>query len=352
MRKLTVTESIREAHEQILAKHPEVFLIGEGVGDPKQIFGTTTGLKEKFMGRVLDMPISEAGLTGVCVGASLNGLKPILVHQRMDFSMYAMDQVVNNAAKWFSMFGGQRSCPIVIRMIVGRGWGQGNQHSQNLEALYAHIPGLKVVVPSTAMAAKGLLYASVCDPNPVIFIEHRWLGQHTSDVPEDLYKVEIGKARIAKRGGDVTIVAWGHALVEALHAADYLGQQGIYAEVIDLQTVRPLDMETIRESCAKTTKLLVVNDAWRTGGVTGEILAQVYERHDWPHMSARPQRLTYPDFPSPSSPGLTSRYYPGPREICWEVKKMVSKDFDLSFVNAYQEGRIHDIPDDTFKGPF
>lgn len=352
MRELSFTNAILEAQEELLSDK-SVILIGEGVGDPKNIFGTTTGLKEKYPDQVFDSPISEAGLTGICIGASLNGIKPILVHQRMDFSMYAMDQVVNNAAKIFSMYGGQKSCPIVIRMIVGRGWGQGNQHSQNLEALYAHIPGLKVVVPSTAYAVKGLLHSSVSDPNPVIFVEHRWLGSHTSDVPEIPYTVPLGKAEVRATGGDITIVAWGHALVEALHAAEFLRKQCIYAEVVDMQTIRPLDMDTIKESCKKTGRLLVVSDAWKTGGVAGEILARVFEDEYWPLMKRRPKRLSYPDFPSPSSPGLTKQYYPGPKEICFEVTCLVTKKmFDMLEVSQYQDQRVHDVPDASFKGPF
>ena len=198
LRILTFSEALCEATDQLLNSDSSVYIIGEGVPDPKTIFGTTKGLVEKYgPDRVMDMPVSENGMTGIILGSALVGFKPILVHQRIDFSIYAFDQVINNLAKWYSMFGGQQSAPVVIRMIIGQGWGQGNQHSQNLEALYAHIPGLKVVMPSNAADCKGLLISAVKDKNPVIFIEHRWLHNTTSVVPQEMYEIPIGKARVA-----------------------------------------------------------------------------------------------------------------------------------------------------------
>src|SRR4051812_24161774 len=231
MRVISFVEALREGTDQLLKSDDSVYLIGEGVPDPKCIFGTTAKLKDLHPTRVFDMPISENGLTGVAIGSALNGMKPIMVHQRMDFTLYALDQIINNAAKWYSMFGGHKSVPMVVRMIIGRGWGQGNQHSQNLEALYAHIPGLKVVAPSSAYAAKGLLAAAVNDPNPTIFIEHRWLHNTTSEVPEELYEVPIGKARVAHQGSDLTIVCWSYPVLEVMKAVEYLEKQGVSAEV-------------------------------------------------------------------------------------------------------------------------
>jgi pyruvate/2-oxoglutarate/acetoin dehydrogenase E1 component len=351
MRVISFVEALREGTDQLLAKDNSVFLIGEGLPDPKSVFGTTANLKDRHPTRVFDMPISENGLTGVAIGAALNGMRPMIVHQRMDFTLYALDQVINNAAKWFSMFGGQKSVPLVIRMIIGRGWGQGNQHSQNLEALYAHVPGLKVVVPASAHAAKGLLVSAVEDANPVIFIEHRWLHNTTSDVPQVLYRVPIGQARIAHSGKDLTIVTWSYPTLEVMKAVEYLEQQGISAEVLDMQTIRPMDMPAIKESVRKTGRLLVVNDAWKFGGLAGEVIAAISEDESVT-LKARPQRLTYPDFPSPSTHGLTKHYYNGPREIVAAVGRVMGKTVDLTAVTEYQSKRTHDVPDQNFKGPF
>lgn len=351
MRLISFIEALREGTDQLLATDDRVYLIGEGVPDPKCIFGTTGKLKELHPTRVFDMPISENGLTGVAIGSSLMGMKPIMVHQRMDFTLYAMDQLVNNAAKWFSMFGGQKSVPMVVRMIIGRGWGQGNQHSQNLEAFYSHVPGLKVVVPSNAFTAKGLLAAAVDDPNPVIFIEHRWLHNTTSDVPEQLYRVPIGKARLAREGKDLTIVTWSYMTLEVMKAAEFLEQQGVSVEVIDMLTLKPMDMPAVKKSVAKTGRLLVVNEAWRFGGLAGEVIAAVAEDRGL-ELKTNPQRLTNPDFPSPSTHGLTKYYYNGPREIVATVAKMLGKDLTLDPVAQYQTQRVHDIPDQNFKGPF
>lgn len=351
MRVINFVEALREGTDQLLTADPNVYLIGEGVPDPKCIFGTTAKLKDKHPTRVFDMPIAENGLTGVAIGSALNGMKPIMVHQRMDFTLYAMDQIINNAAKWYSMFGGQKSVPMVVRMIIGRGWGQGNQHSQNLEALYAHVPGLKVVAPGSAYAAKGLLIAACEDPNPVIFIEHRWLHNTTSDVPQEMYRVPIGKARIAREGSDLTIVTWSYPLLEVMKATEYLSAQGISAEVLDMQTLRPMDIPAIKASVQKTGRLLVVDDAWKFGGLAAEVMASIFEDESIT-LKSRPQRLTYPDFPSPSTHALTKYYYNGPREVVEAAGRVMGRPLNLEEVTAYQMKRTHDVPDANFKGPF
>lgn len=351
MRLISFGEAIRETTDQLLTADDSVYLIGEGVPDPKNIFGTTAQLKEKHPTRVFDMPIAEAGLTGIAIGSSLNGMKPIMVHQRMDFTLYAMDQLINNAAKWFSMFGGQKSVPLVVRMIIGRGWGQGNQHSQNLEALYAHVPGLKVVSPSNAYNAKGLLASAVNDPNPVIFIEHRWLHNTTSDVPKELYEIPIGKARIAREGTDITIVTWSYMTLEVMKACDFLEQQGVSVEVLDMLTIKPMDIDAIKKSVRKTGRLLVANDAWRFGGLAGEVIACIAE-DEYIQLKSNPCRITYPDFPSPSTHALTKYYYNGPLEVMRAVGKVMNQPTDLAAAENYQSLRTHDVPDQNFKGPF
>jgi pyruvate dehydrogenase E1 component beta subunit len=351
MRILSFVEALREGTEQLLAADKAVYLIGEGVPDPKNIFGTTAKLKDKFPSQVFDMPISENGLTGVAIGSALGGMKPIMVHQRMDFTLYALDQIINNAAKWYSMFGGQKSVPLVIRMIIGRGWGQGNQHSQNLEVLYAHIPGLKVVAPSTAYNAKGMLLSALKDPNPTIFIEHRWLHNTVSDVPEKMYEVPLGVARLAREGKDITIATWGYMVLETMKAVEYLEAQGVSVEVLDMQTLRPMDIPAVKRSVKKTGRLLVVNEAWRFAGLAGEVIASIAEDESI-ELKCRPQRLTNPDYPSPSTHALTKYYYNGPQEIVAAVGSMLKKNLDLGGVSEYQSKRVHDVPDQNFKGPF
>lgn len=352
-RQITFAEAICEATDQLLASDPSVYIIGEGVPDPKCIFGTTQGLAEKYgPDRVMDMPVAENGMTGIILGTSLYGFKPILVHQRIDFSIYALDQVINNIAKWFSMFGGQQSAPLVIRMIIGQGWGQGNQHSQNLESIYAHIPGLKVVMPSSAAECKGLFISAVKDKNPVMFIEHRWLHNTTSVVSTEMYEIPIGKAKVVREGTDVTIVSWSYWLLESLKAAEYLQSQGINAEVLDLRSLRPLDYDSIQKSVLKTKRLLVVDGAWKQGSFASEIITRVCEDTSV-QLASHPQRVTYPDFPSPSTPGLTKFYYPTIEKIFLAACKVVQKtDFNIQPVQDYVNKRVHDIPDANFKGPF
>ncbi|MCX7178069.1 MAG: alpha-ketoacid dehydrogenase subunit beta, partial [Proteobacteria bacterium] len=245
-RQLKFSEAIREATDQAMGRDPSVYIVGLGVPDPKGIFGTTLGLQEKYGAvRVQDMPLSENAMTGVALGSALVGMRPIITHQRMDFALVAMEQMVNQAAKWHYMFGGKANVPMVVRMIIGRGWGQGPQHSQSLQAWFAHIPGLKVVMPTTAHDAKGLLAASIEDNNPVIFIEHRWLHNIADEVPAEYYTVPLGKARVMRAGSDVTIVGTSYMALEALRAAERLDEDGISAEVVDLRTIRPWDIETV-----------------------------------------------------------------------------------------------------------
>ena len=227
-RELKFFEALREATDLCMSRDPNVYVMGLGVPDPKGIFGTTLGLEKKYgSNRVLDMPASESAMTGAAMGSALVGLRPILTHQRLDFVMYAMDQIVNHAAKWHYMFGGRAKIPLVIRLVVGRGWGQGAQHSQSLQAWFAHVPGLKVVMPATAHDAKGLLIASVEDDNPVIFIEHRWLHNISGPVPEGIYRVPLGQAKVVREGTDLTIAALSYMTLESVRAAEMLAKEGI-----------------------------------------------------------------------------------------------------------------------------
>ena len=350
-RQLKFFEAIREAQDLCMAKDPAVYLMGLGVPDPKGIFGTTLGLQEKYGARrVLDTPLSENAMTGVATGSALAGMRPILTHQRLDFALIAMEQMVNQAAKWHYMFGGRSRVPLVVRMIIGRGWGQGPQHSQSLQAWFAHIPGLRVVMPATAHDAKGLLIASIEDDNPVVFLEHRWLHGVSDHVPEGLYRVPLGKARVVRAGGDVTIVASSYMLLESLRAADTLAQAGIQAEVIDLRSLRPLDDAAILESVRKTGRLVVADTGGKAFGVSAEILALVTERA-FADLKAAPQRVASPDFPAPTSPALSDGYYPRAGHIAAAVLGMFGRQPSSSLFDV-PEGRRLDQPDPSFTGPF
>lgn len=350
-RTVTFAKAINEALFQAMEIDKSVICYGLGVDDPKCIFGTTAGLKEKFGSeRVFDMPVSENALTGVAVGASLNGIRPVMSHQRLDFFLLAMDQLVNNAAKWFYMFGGKRSVPITIRLILGRGWGQGPQHSQNLQAWFAHIPGLKVVMPATAYDAKGLLLSAIFDNNPVIYLEHRWLHNLEGEVPEGDYRIPIGKANILKQGKDLTIVSLSYMTIEALHAIKVLESQGIHCELVDLRTVSPIDWETIFNSVKKTGRILALDTANETLSVAGEIVAKV-SMELFHVLKSPPRRLGLPDFPTPTSPSLTEKYYKGAEDIVHTIGKMLDKKLDIKeIIDAGKSP--HDVPGNWFKGPF
>tara|TARA_B100001250_G_scaffold400609_1_gene411367 strand:+ start:421 stop:1473 length:1053 start_codon:yes stop_codon:yes gene_type:complete len=350
MKKIKFTEAILEATDICMERDSKVILIGLGVPDPKGIFGTTLGLQDKYgKDRVLDMPLAENGMTGIVTGISLNGFRPILTHQRVEFALLSIDQIVNQAAKWYYMNAGQQSVPIVIRMIIGRGWGQGPQHAQSLESWFAHIPGLKVVVPSNPADAKGLLISSIEDDNPVIFLEHRWLHNIADNVPDD-YVAEIGKARIAKNGKDFTIVAHSYMVLEALRCANVLEDHNISIEVIDLRSLRPLDKETILESINKTKRLIVVDNGWVNYGISAEILSIATENL-FEQMVSRPIRIGINDSPSPSSRALANHYYPRAKDIAINILNILEIDLDIESIFPEVTTEL-DIPDKTFTGPF
>jgi len=351
MRKIKFSESILEATDYCMGVDPSVFIIGLGVPDPGGVFGTTLGLQEKYgEGRVMDMPLSENCMTGVIVGASLNGFRPILTHQRIEFALLSIDQIVNLAAKWYYMNAGQQHVPIVIRMIIGRGWGQGPQHAQSLESWFAHIPGLKVVMPSNPYDAKGLLISSILDNNPVIFIEHRWLHNLVDDVPNKGYTIPIGKAKISRKGKDVTIVAHSYMVLEALRCADILIKQGISVEVIDLRSIRPLDSEMILESVSKTKRLVVADNGWIHYGVSAEIISIVTE-NILDKLVCKPVRIGMNNSPSPSTRALANNFYPRSIDIAKIVCKILKLSIDLDAVFP-KSNLPEDIPDPAYNGPF
>ena len=351
MPQVTFANAINSALHEALTLDSQVICYGLGVTDPKAVFGTTANLEDQFGGdRVFDMPTSENAMTGVAIGAALNGIRPVMTHQRLDFFLLALDQLVNGAAKWHYMFGSQVSVPLTIRLILGRGWGQGPTHSQNLQAWFAHIPGLKVVMPTTPADAKGLLLSSIFDPNPVVFLEHRWLHNTVGEVPEGDYRVPLGKAQVIRPGGDITLVAMSYMTVEAVHAADYLETQGISCEVIDLRTIKPLDWETVFDSVSRTGKLLALDSGFATGSVAGEIVARV-AMDKFKALTAPPVRLAMPDVPEPTSYGLTRGFYVRAVDIAVKVMEMMGRSAE-GVRSALPEPDPHDVPGEWFKGPF
>ena len=349
-REITFVEAIREGLAVAMALDPKVICYALGVDDPKGTFGTTLGLQDRFgRHRVFDTPTSENAMTGIGIGAALNGIRPVMTHQRLDFFLLAMDQLVNNAAKWRYMFGGQGSVPVTIRLIMGRGWGQGPTHAQNLQAWFAHIPGLKVVMPTTPADAKGLLLSSIFDPDPVVFLEQRWLHNLHGEVPEGDVRVPIGQSRQVREGRDVTIVSHSYMTIEALHALNALDTQGVTCDLIDLRTVRPLDWAAIYASVEKTGRLLVVDTANPVCSIASEVVAGV-ARERFSSLRCPPRQLTPPDTPSPTSSALARHYYPNSDDIIREVGVLMGRE--LIADTAALRTHAHDVPGDWFTGPF
>jgi pyruvate dehydrogenase E1 component beta subunit len=321
-RKLEYSLAINEALHQMMASDESVFLIGQGVKSPWYVGNTAKDLLNRFGSeRVIDTPVSENAVTGAAIGAALVGLRPIVVHPRMDFMMYAMDPIINEAANWHYMFGGKASPSVVIWGIINRGGEQAAQHSQALHSIFSHIPGLKVVMPSTPYDAKGLMVSAIKDDGPVVYIDDRWLHNKKGIVPEELYEIPIGKGIVRKRGTDVTVVAISYLMQHAMDAAAGLARYGIDCEVIDLRTTKPLDKTLLLDSVKKTGRLVVADVGWKSFGMTAEISALVFEEAF--HFIKSPfVRVTLPDSPAPASAPLENAYYPGQKEIQESIKRL------------------------------
>ena len=334
-----------------MEKDPRVYVLGLGVSDPIGVFGTTKGLAEKYgSGRVFDMPVAENAMTGVALGSALVGMRPVMTHMRQEFAMLAIDQIVNQAAKWHYMFGGQSAVAMVLRIIVGRGWGQGPQHSQSLHSWFSHIPGLKVVMPATPHDAKGLLIASIEDDSPVVFIEHRWLYNIHGLVPEGVYRVPLGEPHVLREGTDATVVASSYMTLEAGKAAERLAAEGIEVEVVDLRTLSPLNEAPILESVRKTGRLVMCDHATATAGFAAEIIARVSEKA-LNTLKSPPVRVTLPDCPTPTTRALSNYFYPTVGHIVAAVKQTLGRPVEDPTVNI-DPGDFLDVPDPSFTGPF
>lgn len=357
VRILSGSDAIREALDIALAADARVYVIGEGVTDPKGIFGTTIGLADRHgRDRIVETPVSENAITGVAIGSALVGQRPIIVHQRVEFCLLAMEQLVNNAAKLHYLSGGAHRVPIVVRLIVGRGWGQGPEHSQSLEGMFAAIPGLKVVMPVFPADAKGMLLAAIADDNPVIFLEHRWIHYVTGPVPEGAEAAPLDGPRRLRSGGDLTLVASSYMVLEAMEAAEALAGVGIGVDLFDLRVIRPLDVAPIVESARRTGRVLIVDTGWKTFGVGAEIAARVTESC-FADLKAAPRRIGLPDYPTPSSRSLARAFYATSREIAAEAATLVgvtgSRIEKMTGDIARQRGDVpFDVPHPAFRGPF
>ncbi len=323
-RRLNYSLAINEAFCQVMEQDQSVFLMGQGVNSPWYVGSTTEGLFERFgPNRIIDTPVSENAITGAGLGAALVGMRPVIVHPRMDFMVYAMEPIINEAANWHYMFGGRAAVPLVIWGIINRGGEQAAQHSQSLHALFAHIPGLKVVMPSNPYNAKGLMTAAIREDNPVMYLDDRWLYQLEGEVPEEIYEVPIGGAHVQREGRDITLVASSYMVNVAMEAAERLAGEGTDVEVIDLMTIKPLDKKTILASVRKTKRLVVADGGWRTCGVSAEVCSLVWE-HAFDYIKSPVRRVTLPDAPAPASLTLERVYYPGPGSIIEAVKQVLN----------------------------
>ena len=324
MKKYNYGTALLSGFEYLLENYPEVFVIGQGLWSPWYVGNSMTDLDKKFgIERIIDTPVSESASTGAAVGASLAGMKPIVVHPRMDFMIYAMDAVVNQAAKWSHMLGGQAHPGVTIRSIINRGGEQGAQHSQALHSWFAHVPGLRVVMPSTVSDARDLLIASVLCPDPVMFIDDRWLyNQEDKLSPVVELNLIDQKPEVSISGTDITIVSSGHTSLLSRQAAEKLKKNNISAEVIDVRILNPFYAEEIISSVEKTRNLLVVDSGTLTAGFSAEIIAKVVENIPNDCLLNKPKRLALPDAPAPTSRVLEQDYYLDSKDIVNEVKEV------------------------------
>lgn len=328
LRELTYAEALREAMRQAMEHDDRVFLIGEDVGVYGGAFGVSAGLLEQFgPERVRDTPISEAAIAGACLGAALTGMRPIGEIQFMDFVTLSMEQLVLQAAKVRFMFGGKAAAPFVLRMPGGAGTGAAAQHSESLENWFVHVPGLKVVMPSTPYDAKGLLLAAIDDDNPVIFVEHKLLYRVRGHVPEEMYRIPLSQSHVVRQGTDLTVVATSLMVQRALAAAAELAQEGIEIEIIDPRTLSPLDDRPIIESVIKTGKALVVHEAVGTGGYGGEIVARIAASEAFDYLEAPIRRLAGLDIPIPYNRTLEYHTVPQVENIVEEARRLVRGEY-------------------------
>jgi pyruvate/2-oxoglutarate/acetoin dehydrogenase E1 component len=346
MRKLSYKDALREAMHQEMQRDPNVFVFGVGVPNHAKIFGTTEGLAEAFgEERCFDTPISEEAMTGFALGAAIRGLRPIHVHIRVDFLLLAMSQLVNNVSSFIYSSGGTVKLPLVIRAIIGRGWGQGYQHSKALFSYFTHVPGLKVIAPTSPADAKGLLISAIRDDNPVVCMEHRWLYWAEEDVPEEPHPIPIGKGRILRPGKDVTVIGVSWMNVEAMNAANQLAQRRINIEILDPRTLSPLDDDLIVESVRRTGRCIVADCDWLDSGFSAEIAARVSEKC-FGQLKAPVRRIASANTPCPTVRELENEFYADAGDIVAAVEDM------LGVERSAVPPEILYSHERRFKGPF
>ncbi len=345
-RMLSYREALNEALVQEMERDDRVFVFGLDVDDHKRIYGSTVGLVEKFGAeRCFGTPISEDAMTGMALGAAISGLRPIHVHIRVDFLLLAMNQIANMITTAQYMSGGDLTVPLVIRAVVGRGWGQSAQHSKSLQSIFAHLPGVKVVMPTTPADAKGLLAAAIRDDGPVIVLEHRWLYDTKGPVPRGEGVLPLGKARTLREGRDATVIATSWMAVEALRAAELLSGRGVEIEVIDPRSVTPLDEDAILASVRRTRRCVVADNDWSFCGFGAELSALIGERC-FGELAAPVQRIGWAFVPCPTSRELENSYYPNAGQIIRAVESQLgAPPMDLDGVDFYTY-------ENRFKGPF
>ncbi len=329
---LSYAAGINEAHHYLLKNYPEVFFFGQGLWSPWYVGSTMKDLDKTYgKDRVIDSPVSEVAVTGAALGAATCGYRPIVVHPRVDFMILAIDQIVSQAAKWSSMFGGQVSAPLTIRGIVNRGGEQGAQHSQALHSWFSHVPGLRVVMPATAHDARDLLIASVLSNDPVLYIDDRWLYDVEEDYQEikEIKLADQGPA-ILKEGNDITIVASGYSVLLAQKVAGLLVKDDIDAEVIDLRVVNPLKFDNVIDSVNKTGQLFVIDCGWKNCGLAGEVIASVMESISPGILKGSPKRFTLTDAPAPTSKPLERLYYHDVNDIYLSIRFSLEKNFETT----------------------
>lgn len=349
---ISTTKAINDALMITMAKNSKMVSFGLGHNDPKRIFGTTDQLVETFgEKRAFDVPTSENALTGIAIGLGISGTTSVVTHQRLDFFLLAMDQLVNSAAKWYFMFGSQSSVPITIRLIIGKGWGQGPTHSQMLHSWFAHIPGLKVVAPSSPITAKGLLISAIEDPNPVIFIEHRWTHDVQEDVPDGIFRLPLNKSNVLKKGIDLTVITSSFQTNQFRSLYKTFDGAGISIEHIDLISYSPIDWQTIYNSVNKTKRLVIIDDGYPILSIASEISYRVTEKF-FKTLIKPPLSILKENIPEPTSFGLTKTFYTSNARIVSEILKYTNSNNKNIHIYASEISLPHDVPNSDFIGPF
>lgn len=357
MRITSTGDAIRDGLTEVARKDSSVIFLAEGVSDPSSVYGTIAGLgKHIAPERIIEMPVAENALTGVAIGAAMMGKRPVLSFHRVEFALLAMEQIVNNAAKAHYISRGRHRVPIVIRLVIGRGWGQGPEHSQSLESMFALVPGLKVIMPTYPKDAKGMIISAVEDNNPVIVIEHRWCHYAQGQVPDGYYTEPLDGPRAIREGKDLTIVATSYMTLEAMRAAEQLEKLGVSATVFDLRVIRPLLLDKVFSSVAQTGRLMTVDTGFRKFGIGAEIVSEVVA-NCFDKLKTAPARIGMPDHPTPSSRGLIPGIYPDAARIVREAGSMLGLPKDkienaVAELIAQRKGLPVDVPDPFFKGPF